>query len=100
MRYIDNLLSRFEIFVGSRIEILHTLTSVSQLGYVPTEVNPADMVSRGIRPKECNFAESFLKCNCSDWPEQPNFLVELSENDPEIKKRLKKCFCQRAEEEI
>ena len=105
LRYIYNSSSRFKTFVGNRIKILHTLTSVSQWCYVPTEVNPADMASRGIPPKECSFAElwldapSFLKCNCDDWPEQPKFLVELSENDPEVKKRPKKCFSQRVEEE-
>ena len=105
LRYINNSSSRFETFVGNRIEILHTLTSVSQWRYVPTEVNPADMASRGIPPKECSFAKlwfdgpSFLKCNCNDWPEQPKFLVELPENDPEVKKRPKKCFSQRLKEE-
>ena len=105
LRYFNNSSSRFETFVSNRIEILHLLTSVSQWRYVPTEVNPADMASRGIPPKECSFAKlwfdgpSFLKCNCNDWPEKPKFLVELSENDPEAKKRPKKCFSQRVEEE-
>ena len=87
------------------MEMLHTLTSVLQWCYAPTKVNPADMTSQGIPPKECSFAElwfngpHFKKCNCSDWPEQLNFLVELSKNDPEVKKRPKKCFSQRVEEE-
>ena len=105
LRYINNPSVRFETFVGNRVEMMHTLTSVLQWPYVSTEVNSADMALRGIPPKECSFAElwfdgpSFLKCNCNDWPEQPKFLVELSKNDPGVKKRPKKCLSQRVEKE-
>ena len=102
LRYISNSFSRFEAFVGNRIELLHTLTAVSQWRYVPTNDNPADLASRGISPKLCVSAElwfrgpSFLLCNDSvKWPEQPDFMVELAEDDPEVKNTLKKCFSQK-----
>ena len=55
-RYINILLSRFETFVGSRIEMLHTLISVSQWRCVFTEENPAATASRRIPPKEYSHA--------------------------------------------
>ena len=61
LRYINNSSSRFETFVGNRIEILHTLTPVSPWRYVPTEENAADMASRAKPPKECSFAELWFE---------------------------------------
>ena len=106
LRYLNNSSSRFEAFVGNRIELLHTLTAVAQWRYVPTHDNPADIASRGISPKLCVRADlwfrgpSFLLSDSNvEWPEQPNFLVELSEDDPEVRKRPKKCFSQKIKEE-
>ena len=60
LRYISNSSSRFEAFVGNRIELLHTLTAVSQWRYVPTNDNQADLASRGISLKLCVSAELCL----------------------------------------
>ena len=50
LRYINNTSTRFRTFVASRIELIHTLTSADQWRYVPTDLNPADIASRGVLP--------------------------------------------------
>ena len=106
LRYLNNSSSHFEALVGNRIELLHTLTAVAQRRCVPTSDNPANIASQGISPKLCVRADlwfrgpSFLMSDSNvEWPEQPNFLVELSEDDAEVRKRPKKCFSQKIKEE-
>ena len=72
--------------------MIHTLTSVEQWRYVPTHLNPADIASRGLFPEEATSADlwfhgpQFLLGDRSEWPEQPAFVEELQEDDPEMKK--------------
>ena len=68
--------------------MIHTLTSVEQWRYVPTHLNPADIASRGLSPEEATSADlwfhgpQFLLGDRSEWPEQPAFVEELQEDDP------------------
>ena len=48
LRYINNTSSRFRTFVANRIELIHTLTLADQWRYVLTDLNPADIASRGV----------------------------------------------------
>ena len=98
LRYIRNSMSRFATFVANRIEILHTLTCVDQWRYVPGNVNPADIASRGPSPAKLNSADlwfegpPFLLKGDDEWPEQPDFVCDLSDIDPDVKK-IKKGHC-------
>ena len=91
-RYINNTSARFKTFVANRLEISHSLTNVNDWHFVPTASNPADLASRGVWPDKCQSADIwfhgpvFLRNIAVDWPRQPDFLQELSGDDPEVKK--------------
>ena len=58
---------------------------------MPTDLNPADIASRGVLPDMVDQAgiwvsgPQFLYDCASGWPSQPDFLRELHDDDPEIK---------------
>jgi len=93
----NNTTSQFQTFVANRLELLHSLTSVQQWRYVPMAVNPADVASHGLSPEKVNSADmwfygpKFLHECESQWPEQPDFMEGLEEDDPELK-RVKICM--------
>ena len=92
LRYINNTSARFKTFVANRLEIIHSLTNVNDWHFVPTASNPADLASRGVWPDKCQSADIwfhgplFLRNIAVDWPRQPDFLQELSGDDPKVKK--------------
>ena len=90
--YITNTVKRFKTFVANRVQQIKEKTDVQQWRYVPTKENPADDVSRGLNATRENSS--------SRWFQGPRFLwqedkiwekqtvnEELSEDDPEIKKK-------------
>ena len=91
LRYINNKSTCFRTFVANRIELIHTLTSADQWCYVTTDLNLADITSRGVLPDMVDHAgiwfsgPQFLYVCDSGWPNQPDFLRELHDDDPEIK---------------
>ena len=99
---LRNAFTGFLPLVGSRVELLHTLTAIEQWRYVPGELNPADIASRGIFPdkiKRANmwFDGPFFLCNTAEWPAQPVFVAEITEDNPGVKKNLKRCCIQQVE---
>ena len=70
LRYIRNVSTRFKVFVAHRVQQIQDLTDVSSWNYVPTDVNPADLASRGIQPDD----DAKLKF----WLEGPSFLMNNS----------------------
>jgi len=97
LRYLNNTTSQFQTFVANGLELLHSLTSVQQWRHVPMAVNPADVASHGLSPEKVNSADmwfygpKFLHECESQWPEQPDFMEGLEEDDPELK-RVKICM--------
>lgn len=77
--------SAFHVFVSNRISRIQTLTSTMNWMYIPTEQNPADILSRGASPLDiCKsklwlLGPNFLKQRKSLWPTLPNRIVELPE---------------------
>ena len=72
LRYLRNASTRFLMFVASRVELLHTLTAIEQWRYVPGELNPADIASRGI---------SLDKIKCADmWFNRLFFFCATRQN--------------------
>ena len=69
-------------FVANRLELIHTLSTPQQWRYVPTDLNPADIGSRGVSPDKTDLADMwlhgppFLVCCEREWPKQP-FLSEF-----------------------
>ena len=87
--YINNLQTRFRVFVANRLKTIHNYSQPRQWSHVSTEDNPADYGSRGISMSDRN------KINC--WFYGPPFLATkgyasesitefgVSKDDPEVK---------------
>ena len=80
LRYIKNTSSRYMFFAANRLELIHTLNTPQQWRYVPIDLNPADIGSRGVLPEKINSADmwlhgpAFLVCCEREWPKQPFFI--------------------------
>ena len=91
LKYIQNEKTRFHVFVANRLAVIHDGSNVDQWRYVPTDQNPADLVSRGVDAlalKDSDLWRSgpqFLKETCDRWPRNPAEEEEVSEDDPEVK---------------
>ena len=93
--YVDGLVKCYFVMgksnVVNRIELIHTLTSANQWRYVPIDLNSAGIASRGVLSDMVDHAGTwfsgpqFLYDCASSWPNQPDFLRELHNDDPEIK---------------
>ena len=90
LKYIRNVKSRFHIFVANRLAIIRDGSSVEQWRWVPSEKNPADLLSRGcdartlINDSTWVNGPYFLREVQTEWP---NSVPELTEDreDPEIR---------------
>lgn len=77
--------SNLKQFVYNRVNEIHELTDNSSWRHVPTEMNPADMASRGASPGQLQNSTmwfngpSFLKQNERDWPNVSLLYTELPE---------------------
>ena len=77
--------SNYNVFVANRITKIQALTKGIEWHYVPSALNPADILSKGSTPKE--LADSslwlhgpeFLKGLRSEWPLSPSLVPELPE---------------------
>ncbi|XP_043063532.1 uncharacterized protein LOC122319803 [Drosophila ficusphila] len=63
-------------FVGNRVSEIQDSTSTGEWRYVPTSLNPADIVSRGATTHELQASiwfsgPPFLSQHMSDWPQPP-----------------------------
>ncbi|XP_043213502.1 uncharacterized protein LOC122377501 isoform X2 [Amphibalanus amphitrite] len=76
LKYIRNEKTRFPVFVANRLSVIHDGSTVEQWHYVPSELNPADLVSRGMKASSLinsdlwKFGPSFLKE--AQWPVNPD----------------------------
>ncbi|XP_036347613.1 uncharacterized protein LOC118756991 [Rhagoletis pomonella] len=68
LSWIHDEPSRFQVFAANRISTIQELTAGMEWRYVPTKLNPADILSRGASPSE--LIESSL------WLHGPEFLTE------------------------
>ena len=90
LKYIRNKKSRFHVFVSNRLAAIHDASSINQWFWVPSQENPADLVSRGM--DAAKFVDSALwKCGpnflwrqSEHWPQLPK-MSECKEEDPEVK---------------
>lgn len=73
---INATTEKFDTFVSHRISEIQERTMKSSWRHVPGDMNPADILSRGIKPQALGSLEQwwcgphFLKQNQSDWPSQ------------------------------
>ena len=82
LSWIRGQACNFTVFVANRVTRIQQLTDNMEWRYVPTNENPADILSRGASPQELLKSEMW---NCG-----PKFLSFKSENWPPIIKCLPK----------
>ena len=62
LQYTKNKDKRFYTFVANRLAVIHDGSELSRWNYVPTNINPADDVSRGLTMKELLSNEALHFC--------------------------------------
>ncbi|XP_043471735.1 uncharacterized protein LOC122504617 [Leptopilina heterotoma] len=73
-----------ETFLANRVAKIQHLTKIENWKHVPTESNPADILSRGVSPSEFvhnsmwSHGPSWLNLNENEWPEKAIPLNETS----------------------
>ena len=75
LQYIRNKNRRFKTFVANRLTTIHEFSTPAQWRYVNTELNPADMASRGLQPAD--------ELGLHKWIRGPDFLWKSEDNWPE-----------------
>ena len=91
--YICNESTRFHIYVANRVQTIRKISSPDEWRYVESSVNPADLTTHGLHPKDLAV---------SSWLSGPEFLRNQSEittlsteqaivspNEPKLRKELK-----------
>ena len=49
-------------FVANRLQLIHDSTTLSQWSHVPTDLNPADLASRGVHELETDWGQQQSCC--------------------------------------
>ncbi|XP_043191513.1 uncharacterized protein LOC122364821 [Amphibalanus amphitrite] len=99
LKYIKNEKTRFHVFVANRLAVIHDGSTAGQWHYVPSESNPADLVSRGMNASSLvhsdlwRFGPSFLNGKDQEWPANPAEDA-VSEADPEVKAVVMTTTCK------
>ena len=82
LSWINSSGSWHKIFIVNRLSLFLSTSTVSQWGYVPSSLNPADDGTRGIKILEITSGSQWLKWhvfllnNPETWPERPNIALE------------------------
>ena len=86
--YIKNQVKKFHLFVANRIHQIHQFTNADQWNHVSTELNPADIATRGqdagklINNNNWFYGPSFL---WKDLPDNIPQIFTVNDDDPEVK---------------
>ncbi|XP_073841380.1 uncharacterized protein [Musca autumnalis] len=82
--------SNFNVFVSNRVSRIQSITSTMKWHYVPTNLNPSDILSRGASPTELlnsrlwKQGPDFLVKNSTNWPQHLDFITELPERRRQV----------------
>ncbi|XP_055918507.1 uncharacterized protein LOC129950600 [Eupeodes corollae] len=96
LNWISEESCNFQTFVANRVSIIHQHSSVSQWRHISSELNPADVISRGSYPSALIKNEmwfsgpSFLKLEESTW-NSSNVILNVDDAQLE-RKRTKTIF--------
>lgn len=100
--YITNESRRFYVYVANRVELIRSMSTPEQWRYVETDLNPADLATRGVPSR---------KLMETSWLVGPEFLREpertpptnetfaLVASDPEVRKAVFSASVNTHEEE-
>lgn len=77
--WISNEPKTWKTFIANRISVIHQITRSSDWNYIPTENNPADIISRGSSIKNLINSDLWLHgprflLTFDEWPENCNIL--------------------------
>lgn len=90
LKYINNTSSRFQTFVANRISKIRNASNPGQWRYVPTQLNPADDLSRIKKGNGedtlWSLGPEFLWQTEENWPQQPSDVASIPKDDPEVKR--------------
>lgn len=79
----------WKVFVSNRVAEIQRLNRGATWNYVPSELNPADRISRGVLPSEISNdalwwqGPSFLTQPTGTWPESPSSVSTISDAEQE-----------------
>ena len=94
---IYNSRKRFPVFVANRLAEIERMSKIVSWRYVPSEINPADEVSRGVKSKlfvkTSNWLQGpqFLWESLENWPKQLEILTDLPEEFPMPERKVNFC---------
>ncbi|XP_060858122.1 uncharacterized protein LOC132935520 [Metopolophium dirhodum] len=87
--WLNSQSSRLKIYVANRVAQIMDITEVSQWNHIGTQENPADIPSRGLRPRELLAARlwwngpTWLESDEKDWILNP---ITHDDELPEVRK--------------
>lgn len=90
LNWISSSSRKWSVFVANRIGEIQRLTQLEDWRHVPSAQNPADILSRGLNPRDLINAAmwwsgpSFLQTDDSHWPD--NNRPDLESDAPEMRK--------------
>ena len=93
--YIYNDVRKFHLYVANRVSEIRRSTEPPQWNYVPTQMNPADVASRGTSAKEIMEDERWFKgpqflskSNIPDFIKGNQVEKVIDEMDPEVRAKV------------
>ena len=87
--YINNDSRRFHTFVCNRVEKIRELSNPSSWKYIPSSLNPADMISRGSTVEEMNHSSWLCGPDITALNQKPPEVVPDPDlNDPEVRNHI------------
>lgn len=93
LKYIKNEESRFQRFIANKVSFIRSHSNPDQWYYVPSKLNPADLISRGTsvanlrESRLWNYGPAYLTNN--DLMPYQIFDAKIVDDDPEIKSEFK-----------
>jgi hypothetical protein len=81
LHYIRSSDKHLPLFVANRVNLIRDFSDVRQWRYVPSEFNPADAASRGLKAGEVRDScwlqgPEFFRSDGTEWPAQPEFSAD------------------------
>ena len=95
LQWISSSDKRLPVFVANRVVEIIDGSNVEQWNFVPGQIIPADIGTRGIKMSELENTDwlrgpSFLRLDKSKWPEKPQFVDSVSSSSVYSEKSLHK----------
>ena len=87
LRWLYNANIKLEMFVENRVSKILASTRASQWRFVPSEMNPADLGTKGIKADDTESwsrfhgGPEFMRLPPSEWPKMPCDLAEVNDDE-------------------